>query len=84
MKNDIFSNLKKGNFFYQIPDNIVIQLSYSSYCRLFVFLFRMQMNFGEDGMDFSDPNIDIMQNIDVSKFMEDYLNSSSGNPPGSF
>ena len=44
----------------------------------------MQMNFGEDGMDFSDPNIDIMQNIDVSKFMEDYLNSSSGNPPGSF
>lgn len=45
---------------------------------------QMQMNFGEDGMDFSDPNIDIMQNIDVSKFMEDYLNSSSGNPPGSF
>jgi len=47
---------------------------------------QMQMNFGEDGMDFSDPNIpniDIMQNIDVSKFMEEFM-QGPGNPPGNF
>jgi len=42
---------------------------------------QMQMNFGEDGMEFSDPSdIDIMHNIDVSKFMEEFMQGSGGNP----
>ena len=51
----------------------------------FVLSSRMQMNFGEDGMEFSDPSdIDIMHNIDVSKFMEEFMQGSGGNPTGNF
>ena len=53
----------------------------SSLLYAFVLSFRMQMNFGEDGMEFSDPSdIDIMHNIDVSKFMEEFMQGSGGNP----
>ena len=53
----------------------------SSLLYAFVLSFRMQMNFGEDGMEFSDPSeIDIMHNIDVSKFMEEFMQGSGRNP----
>jgi hypothetical protein len=49
----------------------------------------MPMNFGDDGMDFSDPNIDIMENIDVTQFINDFTGwdkgqNPPGNPPGNF